>query len=137
MGAPLLGPMSWVLVYVDDLDSMRTFYEDGLGLKVRDGNDRFVNFYTGACTLELMKRADNGPQGPSSQRGWERNRMHVSFKVENIHDVVARLAERGIEPRHGVAPTVVAAGAVSTGFLAQFEDPEGNFVEICDERLVP
>lgn len=137
MSDRLLGPMAWVLVYVDDLPAMRAFYEDGLGLEARDGNDRFVNFYTGGCTLELMRRADNGPDQPSEQRGWERNRMHVSFKVEDIESVVTALEGRGISPRHGIAATVVPAGMVSTGRLAQFEDPEGNYVEICDERLVP
>lgn len=133
----LLGPLSWVLIYVDNLDVMRDFYEGGLGLTPREANDDFANYYTGGCTLELMARPLNGPTQSSSARGWDRNRMHISFKVERIEQVVAALAERGIVPRHGIAETVPPPGRVEVGRLAQFEDPEGNFVEICDEAVYP
>ena len=34
MAAPLIGPLSWILIYVDDLAKVRSFYEDVLGLEL-------------------------------------------------------------------------------------------------------
>jgi predicted enzyme related to lactoylglutathione lyase len=137
MGRELLGPLSWNLVFVDDLTSSRAFYEDVLGLRVRDSSSSFVSFHTGGCTLELMARMDNGPVAPNTARGWEKGRVLMSFKVENMVGVVAEIQRRGGKLVHGPAATVPADGEEPAGLVAQFEDPEGNLVEICDEILYP
>ncbi|MEX5636063.1 VOC family protein [Parafrankia sp. FMc2] len=133
--APLLGPLSWNLVYVDDLAAMRAFYEGVLGLPVKNASPYFAAYHTGGCTLELMARRDNGPASGSASRGWERNRVLMSFKVENMTAVIAELTRRGATLLHGPSPTVAADGLPPEGQVAQFIDPEGNIFELCDEPL--
>lgn len=135
-GRPLLGPLSWNLVYVDDLAAMRAFYEGVLGLPLRNASPYFASYHTGGCTLELMARRDNGPSnGDSPSRGWDRNRVLMSFKVENMTAVIAELTRRGATLLHGPSPTVAADGQPPDGQVAQFIDPEGNIFELCDEPL--
>ncbi|CAO5246637.1 VOC family protein [Frankia sp. AgKG'84/4] len=132
---PLLGPLSWNLVYVDDLAVMRDFYENVLGLPLRHATKYFAAYNTGGCTLELMARKDNGPDADSERRGWDRNRVLMSFKVERMDDVVAELGRRGAKLLHGPSPTVSDDGQPPDGQVAQFADPEGNIFELCDEAL--
>lgn len=128
-----IGPLSWVLIYVHDLARVRPFYEEELGLEVRDANQQFVNYRTGKCTLELMTRTDNAPFAGEGYPPAGPGRVLVSFKVDDTAKLVASLAERGLHPRHGIRSTVSADNLAPAGRLAQYEDPEGNVIEFCDE----
>ncbi|MEJ0071457.1 MAG: VOC family protein [Pseudomonadota bacterium] len=98
----MLGPLSWVLVYTADIPKMRAYYETVLGLPVKRGSEKIVAFSTGACTLELMGRMDNGPNVMDDSRGWKRNKVLISFHVADIKAEVAALegARRKMPERH-------------------------------------
>lgn len=132
---PLLGPLAWNLIFVEDLPKMRHFYEEVLGLELGDAHDEFANYRTGACTLELMARLDNAPKIDGELPERSPARVILSFKVDDLEAVVEELRRRGAEPVHPISPTVSPAGEAPMGRLAQFADPEGNIIELCDEAL--
>ncbi len=129
----MLGPLRWVLLYVSDLAKVSAFYKDILDLEPQVETDRFVMFKTGGCTFELMGEFDNGPEKMDDARGWDRNKYLISFQVDDIHATVAAIEARGIKTVGGIRPTVAAEGEEPIGWLAQFIDPEGNLLEVCQE----
>jgi predicted enzyme related to lactoylglutathione lyase len=135
MVAPLIGPLSWILIYVDDLAKVRPFYEDVLGLELGSAHDEFANYKTGHCTLELMARTDNAPKIDGALRPQGPGRVLVSFKIDDMATVVATLRERGADPIHGPSATVSPEGEQPLGRVVQYADPEGNIIEFCDEAL--
>lgn len=133
----MIGSLSWVLVYVSDVDKTRHFYEKVLELPLKSVRPQIIAFRTGACTLELMAKLDNGPS-PSEMddaRGWRRNKVLISFHVDDIEAEVAAIERRGGECISGIRPTVGGPGEAPKGRIAQFMDPEGNIVELCQEPL--
>jgi predicted enzyme related to lactoylglutathione lyase len=133
----MIGPLSWVLIYVSDIDTTRHFYERVLELPLKSVRPQIVVFRTGACTLELMAKLDNGPQPAEMDdaRGWRRNKVLVSFHVEDIEAEVAAIEQRGGKCISGINPTVGAPWEPPKGRIAQFMDPEGNIIELCQEPL--
>ena len=131
----MVGSLRWVLVYVKDVHKMREFYENVMQLPVKRVKPEIVAFDTGACTLELMGKLDNGPDQMDDAKGWDRNKVLVSFHVDDIKAEVAAIEERGGKCISGIRPTVGAPGEPQAGWVAQFMDPEGNIIEICQEPL--
>ena len=131
----MLGPLSWVLVYTADVPKMRHYYENVLMLPVKRASEQVVAFKTGQCTLELMGRMDNGPDVMDDAQGWNRNKVLISFHVEDIKAEVAALEARGTPCISGIRPTVSPPGQSPKGLIAQFMDPEGNLIELCQEPL--
>lgn len=131
----MLGPLSWVLVYVADMPKMREFYETVLQLPVKRASEKIVAFRTGGCTLELMGRLDNGPAQMDDKRGWDRNKVLISFHVADIKAEVAAIESRGAPCITGIRATVSPPGQPPKGWIAQFMDPEGNIIELCEEPL--
>lgn len=131
----MLGPLSWVLIYTADLPGMRRFYEGVLGLEVTRDDGAVVVLRSGACTLELMGRLDNGPETLPEARGWARNVTLISFHVEDMAAEVARIEAAGAPSLGGIRPTVAPPGVTPRGRLAQFMDPDGNIIELCDVPL--
>jgi len=130
-----IGPLSWVLVYCADINKMHDFYANVLKLEVKKVRPQIVNFRTGGCTLELMAKLDNGPPALDDKRGWDRNKVLISFHVTDLKAEVAALESRGAKCLSGIRPTVGAPGEPQAGWLAQFMDPEGNIIELCQEAL--
>jgi len=132
----MLGPLCWVLIYVKDVDKVRPFYEDVLKLPLKSVRPQIVVFATGQCVLELMGKLDNGPSVMDDAKGWDRNKVLISFHVEDIEAEVRAIESRGGKCISGIRPTVGAApGQPPKGAIAQFMDPEGNIIEICQEAL--
>jgi predicted enzyme related to lactoylglutathione lyase len=131
----MLGPLSWVLIYTADVPKMRHFYENVLKLPIKRASEQVVVFRTGHCTLELMGRMDNGPDVMDAAQGWRRNKVLVSFHVADIKTEVAELEARGTPCISGIRPTVSPPGLPPKGWIAQFMDPEGNIIELCEEPL--
>lgn len=129
----MLGPLRWVLLYVSDLGKMSAFYKNILDLEPQWETDRFVLFKTGGCTFELMAEFDNGPDVMTDARGWDRNKFLISFQVEDIQAIVAAVEARGVKTVGGIRPTVAPEGEAPIGWIAQFMDPEGNLIEVCQE----
>ena len=129
----MIGPLSWVLIYVKDLDKVRPFYEHALQLPLKSVRPKIVVFRTGRCTLQLMDSTlNNGPDAMDDARGWQRNKVLISFRVDDIRAAVAAVESRGAPCISGIKPTMGAPGEPPKGWIAQFIDPEGNIVEICE-----
>ncbi len=132
----MIGELRWVLVYVKDVDKVRDFYENVLQLPLKSVRPQIVVFNTGRCVLELMGKLDNGPAVMDDARGWDRNKVLISFHVEDIKAEVRAIESRGGKCISGIRPTVGAApGQPPMGAIAQFMDPEGNIIELCEEPL--
>jgi predicted enzyme related to lactoylglutathione lyase len=131
----MIGPLSWVLIYVADVEKMKDYYEKVLQLPLKSYRPKIAAFKTGSCTLELMGKLDNGPAKMDEAKGWDRNKVLVSFHVDDIVAEVAAIESRGGKCISGIRPTVGAPGEAPKGRIAQFMDPEGNIIEICQEPL--
>lgn len=129
----MFGPLRWVLLYVSDLKGMGEFYERVFGLRPKLNVADFIAFDTGACTFELMGNMANGPKQMDDAKGWDRNKVLVSFRVTDINNVVKEIESRGVKSVSGVRAIVVPEGDKTVGWIAQFMDPEGNLMEICEE----
>ncbi len=112
---------------------MGEFYERVFDLKPKMSVDDFIAFDTGACTFELMGNHKNGPEKMDDSRGWDRNKVLISFYVSDIKAEVAALESRGLKSVSGISAIVVPDGDKTVGWIAQFMDPEGNLVELCEE----
>jgi len=125
----MIEALGWVLLYVKDLDAMRAFYRDQVGLAVAYEGPGVVAFDTGPCMFELMAR----PELDNPREGWERNVVLISFRVSDIEGAVEQLRSRGVEQ---VSEIKYVVGVEDPQWrLAQFRDPEGNLFEVIDEPL--
>lgn len=127
--------MGWVLVYTDNVAEMRRFYEDVVGLPLQKASEKIVAFKAGGCILELMGRMENGPDKMDDSRGWDRNKVLMSFHAADLEAEVAALESRGAKCLKGIHPTVSPPGVPPRGRVAQFMDPDGNIFELCDVPL--
>jgi predicted enzyme related to lactoylglutathione lyase len=129
-----IGSISWNVIWAYDVATMTAWYRDKLGLRVDYAAETATSFDTGPCTLVLIGRHDNGPAGNPDRTGWDRNQLLFTFKVNDMDAALSELAERGVEPAH-VAPVVIDGDAAPRWRVAQFVDPEGNIIELCDEPV--
>jgi membrane protease YdiL (CAAX protease family) len=106
-----------VVLYVQDMNLMVSFYRDTLGLNVKEPEavKDFRDFYwvvlsTGPCSLVLHA-------GGKRQTGEDAPK--IVFRVENIHVARTLLIEKGVQlgEIHSPAPDVLACDG---------RDPEGN-----------
>lgn len=130
----MIAGISWIVIWTYDLGRMTSWYRDMLGLRVAYSTTSATAFEVGACVLVLLARRDNGPLGDPATQGWDRNQMVFTMKVHDMDEVLGKLQRRGVEPSH-VAPVVIDGQDAPEWRVAQLMDPEGNFVELCDEPV--
>jgi catechol 2,3-dioxygenase-like lactoylglutathione lyase family enzyme len=129
-----VGPIAWNVIWAYDVPSMTEWYRDKLGLRVDYAAETATAFDAGSVLLVLLGRHDNGPATNPELKGWDRNQMVITFKVNDMEQTLAELASRGLEPEH-IAPVVIDGESAPRWRVAQFMDPEGNMLELCDEPL--
>lgn len=106
-----------------DLESLRQFYVETMGLRVVLDNSRapVSGYFLGddsGTMLEIIER-------PKTERSVEtRYACHVAFWVENYHDARSRLADRGAEFE---TDSEIVSDEFKTAF---FRDPENNRCQI-------
>jgi catechol 2,3-dioxygenase-like lactoylglutathione lyase family enzyme len=141
----LVAPLE-VGITVTDLDLMRAFYEDVVGLEfvslyevdpergtaatMCDEGYRIVRLQ--ANTGERIKLAQpNRPPdaaGPAAAVLGEQGRVFLTFIVEDLQATIRHLREHGSNVRTGESRVEVRDGV----YLAFAEDPEGNFLEFVE-----
>src|SRR5205823_3639146 len=111
------GELMEIVLYVQDMNLMVSFYRDILGLNVKEPEavKDFRDFYwvvfnTGPCSLVLHAGGKRQP-GEDAPK--------IVFRVENIHVVRDTLLEKGVQlgETQSPAPDVLACDG---------RDPEGN-----------
>ncbi len=107
--------LSYVTLFVGDLEGCVRFYRDGLGLALLDASPSFVRFTTGGCTLALHGTSD--PERRS--RG-----VNLHFDVPDVAVAAAEAQARGValdgEPKDEPWGARVVRAL----------DPAGNTVEL-------
>lgn len=112
LGMATFGPVSEVIVYVEDMDRMVEFYQDAFDLEITGGDPEFgfVKFDTGSCDLCLHAGRD-GDLGSYAPK--------FVFAVEDLDAAREHLAAFDVEL--GAAREPVPGTRVIDG-----QDPEGN-----------
>jgi glyoxylase I family protein len=114
-------------LFAADLDALRTFYEEALGLRVIvDNSNAPVRGYfladDGSSVLEIIARPPHVPRAET------RYVCHTAFLVEDYAAARKALEHRGVLFE---TETEVDTDAVRTAF---FNDPEGNRCQIVWRR---
>jgi predicted enzyme related to lactoylglutathione lyase len=113
--------LTYVILVTADIERMKRFYRDQLGLRVRVDRPRWVEFETAGATLALNPVTDLRPRG-----------IEVVLDVPDVLDRKQELESRGVTFASDVM-------RISTGAVALFRDPEGALVTLYtpDQRYAP
>ena len=114
------GPIAAVRVFVPDVEAVRGFYRDQLGLDEGYTDDRVLVFRTGSADL-IVEAADpeDAEEGPMIGRF-----VGVSFAVADMRATHAALTARGVA--FDGEPEMQPWG----GLLAHVVDPAGNILTL-------
>ncbi len=123
-------------IAVADVDAALAFYRDALGLEVEASEEvaeqhvRAHFIPVGDPAIELLEAT--APDSPIARYLDKRGPgiHHLTLRVENIHDALARLAARGVRlidktPRHGAEGALVAFihPSAAHGVLVELKQP--------------
>ena len=106
-----------IILYVQDMATMVAFYKDVIGLAVQHpqevadcGQQHWVTFDTGACTLALHSGGQGRPAADAPE---------LVFLVEDVQATRQQLVDRGVAMSEVVtaAPGILVCGG---------RDPEGH-----------
>lgn len=113
---PAFDTVSEVILYVEEMERLASFYGDVLGLDVLEGDPEhgFVKYDTGECALCLHAGRD-GDVGPYAPK--------VVFSVEDLDAARAHLEDHGVDLGEERSPA--PGKRVCDG-----RDPEGNAFSI-------
>lgn len=103
--------LSYAIAFTGNLGSMREFYEEQVGLRVRRAEPQWVEFETAGAVLALHEMPDAARQG-----------LVLRFETDDLEAVRRALASRGVPP---CVPIEAPQGR-----LVDIRDPEGNLIQI-------
>ncbi|SHO61704.1 VOC family protein [Algoriphagus zhangzhouensis] len=117
-------------IWVGDLEAMKTWYCEILGMKAGERyhnpkkgfSSYFLSFESGA-RIELMHRSDVNPRGNSPQIGYAHIALSLGSKVE-VDEKTAEFKQKGIPVLDG--PRTTGDGY----YESVIQDPEGNLIEL-------
>jgi len=105
----------YAIAFTRNFDSMRKFYEEGVGLRIRHEEPKWVEFDTGGAALALHEMPDESRQG-----------MMLRFETADLDAERRALEGRGVR--------VEAAIGFSKGRVADIWDPEDNLLSIFEPQ---
>jgi predicted enzyme related to lactoylglutathione lyase len=111
--------IEWITIPAPDLDKAKTFYSSVFGFTLSHFNERFVVFKAGNISGGL----DQDLQPANAGIGF-------SITVENMAETLAQIV--AYQGRVLQEPYSLGPGA---GFCAQFQDPNGNRLELYADNL--
>ena len=112
----------YATIPTDDPARLRPFYEETLGLPVREVTAGGIFFEAGHGTILAVVRAGGRASGAHTQAG---------FDVDNIEQEVAELRGRGVvfeEYDLPDAPMTDGIARMPAGRAAWLRDPDGNLI---------
>jgi catechol 2,3-dioxygenase-like lactoylglutathione lyase family enzyme len=114
-----------VVVATKDLAAARAFYEDVLGLRVKQEFDEGMVLFLSGSAHVLVYLSDFAGTNQATAFGWE---------TEDVAAVVSSLKDKGLEPMTFEAPDLQWDGGVATmpdgSKSAWFSDPDGNIFAV-------
>jgi predicted enzyme related to lactoylglutathione lyase len=119
MGGLKPGWPSWIGVVARDLEALRAFYQDVLGMRETDHGPDYVQFEMDPGNVFEVIARDPGV-AEYREPGYS-----VAFMVEDIRAAARELEARGVERL-----SEIEGGPRSGQYWCYFRDPEGNRFEI-------
>jgi methylmalonyl-CoA/ethylmalonyl-CoA epimerase len=126
-GTVHLEEIGQIALTVADLEEAKTFYRDVLGMKIMFEAGTMAFFQCGSVRL-LIGAAEPGAEKPAAGM----NGTILYFRVQNIESVNGQLKEKGV--KFVQEPHLVARMKSHDLWLASFEDPSGNVLELMSEK---
>ncbi|WNS75921.1 VOC family protein [Bacillus sp. DTU_2020_1000418_1_SI_GHA_SEK_038] len=119
--------LGYVILYVENLEKTKRFYENLLGLELRNEFGTYIEFNTGSTILSFNTREGGRevtslpiPNGIRKEQTFE-----LGFVTEDVEGVVDVLREEGV-------PILIEPVEKPWGQkVAYVEDPDGHYIEIC------
>ena len=122
-----LDEIGQIALTVADLEESKTFYRDVLGMKFLFDAGTMAFFQCGSVRL-LIGAAAPGAEKPAA----ETYKTILYFRVRDIESVNGQLKEKGVQ--FVQEPHLVARMKSHDLWLAAFEDPSGNTLELMSEK---
>jgi predicted enzyme related to lactoylglutathione lyase len=120
-----LGPIVQAAITVSNLERAIAFYRDVLGLPLLFKAPPQMAFFDCHGVRLLIGEG---------KRGMGEGGTLLYFKVEDIEGTVAALEKAAVEIH--TRPLLVHKTATSELYLAACEDPDGNILELMEERAL-
>ena len=110
-----------VIIWTDDVDRLSAFYRDTLGLVPRSVHSDSVSFQWGDMRLRIARHSH------VEGRSKDPNRVMVNLRVKDIHAAHETLVSRGVEFSRPPEQEDWR------GWIATFEDPDGNTLQLLQQ----
>ena len=110
-----------VIIWTDNLQRLVSFYEDVIGLQPHSVRPDFVAFSFGEMRLSL------GRHTLVSGAAKDPHRIMINLGTDDIHADYRRLKEKGV---HFLRPPERERWG---GWVATFQDPDGNIVQLLEQ----
>ncbi len=119
--------LGYVILYVENLEKTRHFYENLLGLELRNEFGTYIEFNTGSTVLSFNTREGGRevtslpiPNGIRQEQTFE-----LGFVTEDVEAVIENLRKEGV-------PILMELVEKPWGQrVAYVADPDGHYIEIC------
>jgi predicted enzyme related to lactoylglutathione lyase len=121
----MLSKVGWVRVFVSDMDRAVEFYENTLGMGVRNRSPEFPEFVeldTEGTILALNSVGDEWPEGKKMIGRF----TAITLTVRDVEGAYRSLSSKGV--RFSQPPTREPWGGVLTSFF----DPDGNEISLLE-----
>ena len=111
-----------VVLLATDMEAMKAFYGEQVGLKVLNNTPGAVTFKCGGDTRLVVSKSTTGTKDDQTQ---------AAFRVKDVHAEVAELRSRGVKTEEYDMPGLKTHdGIADIGFalMAWFIDPAKNCI---------
>lgn len=112
-----------ICLLVDDFERSLTFYQDILGLKIRDKEEGFANFILEGTELAIFQKDAATTMFPRSYMKPSGGFL-IAYKVDDVPKTCDELRKKRVTLFEG--PKVTPWGQP----VAYFHDPDGNIWEV-------
>lgn len=124
---PVVPRVDLVTVWVENMDSMRSFYGDVLGFMVKDDLGKYVEFENAGVRFALCERSVMHAHSPAFKEPVRGQRFELAFRCDSPADVDEAYR---VLLEHGALEVAPPQDMPWNQRTALFADPEGNIHEI-------
>ena len=124
---PMIENLSGIIVWTDNLERLKKFYEQVLGLTPHSVRENFIAYKWNAGKAEI--RFSIGLHSRVNGRSKDPFRAMINFDVTDINEISSRLKAHGTKFIR--EPELEHWG----GLVATFEDPDGNIIQMLQQPI--